>query len=46
MFIQFLSKEVENMFPVPPVIDKGTQKGSGLGRIVIVNDNLRAKPQQ
>lgn len=34
------------MFPVPPTIDKGDKKGSGFGRIVIANDNLRAKPQQ
>jgi cell shape-determining protein MreC len=31
------------MFPVPPSIDKGSKKGSGFGRIVIANDNLRAQ---
>lgn len=34
------------MYPVPPTIDKGNNKGSGFGKIVIGNDNLRVKPQQ
>lgn len=32
------------MFPVPPTIDKGSKKGSGFGRIVKSNENLRANP--
>lgn len=30
------------MFPIPPTL-KDTKKGSGFGRIVIANDNLRAQ---
>ncbi len=30
------------MFPVPPTL-KDQKKGSGFGRIVIANDNLRAQ---
>lgn len=33
------------MFPVPTTMEKPT-KGSGFGKIVIANDNLRVKPQQ
>jgi len=29
------------MYPVPPSIDKSAKKGSGFGRIAIVNDSLR-----
>jgi hypothetical protein len=30
------------MFPIPPTL-KDKKKGSGFGRIVIANDNLRAQ---
>ncbi|SDE44559.1 hypothetical protein SAMN04488602_12861 [Paenibacillus sp. cl123] len=33
------------MFPIPPSIDKGTKKGSGFGRISILNDTLRVQPK-
>jgi|GEM_PF-2267233 len=29
------------MYPTTPSIDKSAKKGSGFGRIVIVNDSLR-----
>ncbi len=33
------------MFPVPPSIPKGSNKGGGFSRIVKTNDNLRVQPQ-
>ncbi|CAI6079995.1 hypothetical protein COHCIP112018_02868 [Cohnella sp. JJ-181] len=33
------------MFPIPPTVNE-QKKGSGFGRIVIANDNLRVQPQQ
>jgi len=39
-----MREEAGSMFPVPPTL-KDVKKGSGFGRIVIVNDNLRAQVQ-
>jgi len=34
------------MFPPTGLQEKEIKKGSGFGRIIIVNDKLRAQPQQ
>ncbi|MDF2650585.1 MAG: hypothetical protein K0Q73_6390 [Paenibacillus sp.] len=30
---------------MPPSVDKGNNKGSGFGKIVKLNDSLRAQPK-